>query len=95
MVVNGSAKLETEAKTITINKGETVFLPANLGAYTLTGKATILVASNQPDYHIGIDLGGTNIVAAVVDEYGVIYGRASRKTNAPRPYQEILTDMAE
>ncbi len=95
MVVNGSAKLETEAKTITINKGETVFLPANLGTYTLTGKATILVTSNQPDYYIGIDLGGTNIVAAVVDEYGTIYGRASRKTNAPRPYQEILTDMAE
>ena len=95
MVVNGSVELKTAEDSIAIQKGETVFLPANLGAYTLMGKATLLVTSNQPDYYIGIDLGGTNIVAAVVDEYGTIYGRASRKTNAPRPYQEILTDMAE
>jgi glucokinase len=39
-------------------------------------------------------LGGTNIVAAVVDENGVIYGRSSRKTMLPRPYNEIFEDMA-
>ncbi len=50
---------------------------------------------SELNYYIGIDLGGTNIVAAVVDEHGTIYGRAGKKTNAPRPYQEILTDMAE
>lgn len=47
------------------------------------------------NYYIGIDLGDTNIVAAVVDENGVIYGRSSCETNVPRPYQEIFTDMAE
>ncbi|MBE7024747.1 MAG: ROK family protein [Ruminococcaceae bacterium] len=46
-------------------------------------------------YYLGIDLGGTNIAAAVVDEEGVIYGRSTRKTNAPRPYEEIFNDMAE
>lgn len=45
-------------------------------------------------YFVGIDLGGTNIAAAVVDEYGKIYGRSKRKTNMPRPYQEIFDDMA-
>lgn len=50
---------------------------------------------SNKNYYIGIDLGGTNIVAAVVDENGKIYGRATRKTNAPRPYQEIFNDMAE
>lgn len=50
----------------------------------------------QPShYYLGIDLGGTNIAAAVVDEEGVIYGRSTRKTNAPRPYEEIFNDMAE
>lgn len=56
---------------------------------------SVKTQTNQPDYYIGIDLGGTNIVAAVVDENGNIYGRAERKTNMPRSYQEILTDMAE
>lgn len=45
-------------------------------------------------YFIGIDLGGTNIAAAVVDENGTVYGRSKRKTNMPRPYQEIFDDMA-
>lgn len=49
---------------------------------------------SSPEYFIGIDLGGTNIAAAVVDEYGVIYGRAKRKTLSPRPYNEIFDDMA-
>lgn len=48
----------------------------------------------SPEYFVGIDLGGTNIAAAVVDEYGVIYGRAKRKTLSPRPYNEIFDDMA-
>ena len=48
----------------------------------------------QPKYYIGIDLGGTNIVAAVVDENGKIYGRSTRKTMLPRTYKEIFDDMA-
>ena len=48
----------------------------------------------KPNYYIGIDLGGTNIVAAVVDENGVIYGRSTRKTMLPRTYSEIFADMA-
>lgn len=48
----------------------------------------------QPKYYIGIDLGGTNIVAAVIDENGKIYGRSTRKTMLPRTYKEIFEDMA-
>ena len=62
--------------------------------YSLSEKATILLPTNQPKYYVGIDLGGTNIAAAVVDEYGTIYGRSTKKTNAPRAYEEIFTDMA-
>ena len=45
-------------------------------------------------YYIGIDLGGTNIVAGVVDENYQILTKASVKTNLPRPEQEIPADMA-
>ena len=44
--------------------------------------------------YIGIDLGGTNIVAGVVDENYQILTKASVKTNLPRPEQEIAADMA-
>lgn len=45
-------------------------------------------------YYVGIDLGGTNIAAGVVDEEYKIIGKASVKTNLPRPYGEICDDMA-
>ena len=46
-------------------------------------------------YYVGIDLGGTNIVAGVVDgDYNII-AKASTKTNCPRPEKEIAEDMAK
>ncbi|MCR5600088.1 MAG: ROK family glucokinase [Ruminococcus sp.] len=45
-------------------------------------------------YYVGIDLGGTNIVAGVVDENYNIVSKASTKTNCPRPEKEIADDMA-
>lgn len=46
-------------------------------------------------YYVGIDLGGTNIVAGVVDEQYNILAKASTKTNCPRPDREIARDMAK
>lgn len=45
-------------------------------------------------YKLGIDLGGTNIVAGVVDDKYRIVATAKRKTNLPRPSQEIIDDLA-
>ena len=46
-------------------------------------------------YYVGIDLGGTNIAVGVVDENYQIVGRASVKTNCPRPAEEIADDMTK
>lgn len=46
-------------------------------------------------YTLGIDLGGTNIVAGVVDENYKIIAKAKVKTNSPRPAEEIADDMAK
>ncbi len=45
-------------------------------------------------YRIGIDLGGTNIVAGIIDENNKIVAKASRKTNVPRAAELIFDDMA-
>jgi len=42
---------------------------------------------------VGVDLGGTNISVGVVDEAYQIIGRGGRKTNAPRPAEEIFADI--
>lgn len=46
-------------------------------------------------YRIGIDLGGTNIVAGVVDENNKIVATAKCKTACPRPAEQIVADMAK
>lgn len=43
---------------------------------------------------IGIDLGGTNIAAGIVDESGVILCKDSVPTGASRPKEEIIDDIA-
>jgi len=45
-------------------------------------------------YKLGIDLGGTNIVASVVDDDYKILSSAKRKTDCPRPAEAIVDDMA-
>lgn len=46
-------------------------------------------------YYIGIDLGGTNIVAGVVNENYEIISKAKTPTNRPRSAEEICKDMAK
>lgn len=45
--------------------------------------------------YLGIDLGGTNIVAAVVNEKYKIISEAKNPTLCPRPWKEILDDVAK
>ncbi|MBE6581420.1 MAG: ROK family protein [Ruminococcaceae bacterium] len=45
--------------------------------------------------YIGIDLGGTNIAAGVVDEKGNILATDSTPTEKERDFTEIVADMAE
>lgn len=47
-------------------------------------------------YKIGVDLGGTNIAAGVVDEKNMrIIGRGKFKTNLPRTPDEVFDDMSK
>ena len=46
-------------------------------------------------YTIGIDLGGTNIVASVVDDDYNIIGTSKTPTNSPRSADEIFADIAD
>jgi len=45
-------------------------------------------------YYVGIDLGGTNIAAGLVDEEGHIIHKDSTPTGRHRSFQDIVKDMA-
>ena len=46
-------------------------------------------------YYIGVDLGGTNIATAVINEKFEIIGKGGVSTNCPRPAEEIAKDIAK
>ena len=45
-------------------------------------------------YAIGIDLGGTNVAAGIVDETYALIAQESIPTGASRPWQDVAADMA-
>lgn len=45
-------------------------------------------------YYIGIDLGGTNIAAGVVDKYGHILKKHKIKTNIQQSFEGLVSDIA-
>ena len=52
------------------------------------------LASDTPCLTLGIDLGGTKILAAVVDQEGRILGTAKRKTRSERGFEEVIDRIA-
>ena len=46
-------------------------------------------------YRVGIDLGGTNIKAGIVNDNQKILAESSVPTGVERPYEEIIKDMAD
>ncbi len=49
---------------------------------------------SEREFSIGIDLGGTNIAAGVVDRSGAILAKTSLPTYPQRDYADIVADMA-
>ena len=46
-------------------------------------------------YHLGVDLGGTNIAVGLISKEGNLLYKHSVKTEREKPYQEIIKNIAE
>ncbi|MGC9329626.1 MAG: ROK family protein, partial [Candidatus Hinthialibacter sp.] len=51
--------------------------------------------NEKTKYVIGVDLGGTKILAAVISESGEVISRAKKKTKPDRPTEEILGRLVD
>ncbi len=52
------------------------------------------MAGDNQSYVLGVDLGGTKILAAVITKKGEVLARAKKKTKAQKPGEEILQRIA-
>lgn len=87
-VVSGSGKINN----ITLQCGDSVFIPANSGDFSLLGDMTI-VSSKVEKYYIGIDLGGTMIKGGIVTSSGDIIYSASVNTEKENGSEKVINNI--
>ena len=96
LVVEGGGQLTCGGQTMAVQAGESLWLDASSGTYTLAGDCVALQTTIPPGdkpYRIGIDLGGTNIKVGIVDKDNHIVAKKSVKTLVERPWQEVVEEM--
>ncbi len=77
-----------------VKKGSAFIVPSNFGAVDFDGGLT-LVAARPTALYLGLDIGGTNLAAGLVDERGRMLRKGSVPTLSGRPIDEIAGDAAQ
>lgn len=74
-------------------QGDSFFIPAGYGAFTLTGNLRVVIAEVRK-YYIGIDLGGTFIKGGVVDDLGRILYQTKTPTESEKGADGVAANIA-
>ena len=87
--VDGEGQIDGQ----TLALGDSYFVPAGYGEFTLTGKAKIILAEVRK-YYVGIDLGGTFIKGGIVDDLGRIIVEDKTPTESAEGAGRVATNIA-
>ena len=74
--------------------GDSFFVPANYGEYTLNGEMEIIMTDIRK-YYIGIDLGGTFIKGGIVDDEGNIVTRDKIPTEREKGAKGVVSNIVK
>ncbi len=88
-VVKGEGAVEG----LLVKKGDSLFVPANYGKYTLTGDMEVIMTQLRK-YYLGIDLGGTFIKGGIVDDAGNIILQDSTPTEREKGGVAVAQNIA-
>jgi glucokinase-like ROK family protein len=87
--VKGQGEIDGQA----VVKGDSFFVPANHGKYTVKGDMEIILTEIRK-YYIGIDLGGTFIKGGIVDDMGNIVLQDKVPTESEKGAGRVATNIA-
>ena len=88
--VKGSGAIDGQS----ITAGDSFFVPANYGKYTLSGEMEIIMTDIRK-YYIGIDLGGTFIKGGIVDDEGNIVTRDKIPTEREKGADGVVANIVK
>jgi len=88
--VNGQGTLDGQR----VSAGDSFFVPADYGKYTLEGDMEIIMTDIRK-YYIGIDLGGTFIKGGIVDDEGNIIVRDKVPTEREKGADGVVANIVK
>lgn len=97
LFLDGEGTISNKGESLQFKKGESFFLTAGSGTYTIEGSCDALVTTireKAAPVRIGIDIGGTTTKIGLVDIHQKLIASAVMDTNAKRPAEEVIGEIA-
>ena len=97
LFLDGEGTISNKGESLHFKKGESFFLTAGSGTYTIEGSCDALVTTireKAAPVRIGIDIGGTTTKIGLVDIHQKLIASTVMDTNAKRPAEEVIGEMA-
>ena len=98
LMLDGEGTISNQGETLTFKKGDSFFLEAGSGAYTVEGTCDALVTTirkKAAPVRIGIDIGGTMTKIGLVDIHQKLIAKKSIETKAWRAPEEVIEEIAK
>lgn len=98
LILNGEGTITNQGEKLSFRKGESFFLTAGSGDYTVEGSCDALVTTireKAAPVRIGIDIGGTTTKIGLVDIHQKLIASTVMDTDAKRPAEEVIDEVAK
>lgn len=98
LILDGKGTISDDKEHLTFQKGDSFFLTAGGGNYTIEGSCDALITTireKAAPVRIGIDIGGTDTKIGLVDIHQKIIVSETIKTDASRAPEEVIRGIAE
>lgn len=95
LILDGEGTI-TCGNSVDYKKGDSLFLPAGSGNYTIEGRCDALITTireKAAPVRIGIDIGGTDTKIGLVDVHHKLIDSVCIPTGADRPAEDVIRDI--
>ncbi|MGN0331766.1 MAG: type I phosphomannose isomerase catalytic subunit [Lachnospiraceae bacterium] len=96
LILDGKGTISDECEKIEFQKGDSFFLSAGSGSYTVEGFCDALITTireKSAPVRIGIDIGGTDTKIGLVDIHQKVIAFEKMKTGASRPARDVIAEI--
>ena len=98
LILDGEGTISNQGEKVSYRKGDSIFLPAGSGDFTIEGVCDALITTireKASPIRAGVIIGSANIQIGLVDERNHIFAKKVLKTDVKKTPSEIIRETAE